>query len=85
MPAEQEEEDLGEPALPISDELIDEDMPCLRCSYNLRGLKPVGQCPECGARIEKTVAYVMQRVLCPSCLRPNHPTSAMCVHCNAPI
>jgi hypothetical protein len=24
------------------------DVPCLRCHYNLRGVDPSGQCPECG-------------------------------------
>ena len=24
------------------------DVPCLRCRYNLRGVDPQGQCPECG-------------------------------------
>jgi hypothetical protein len=71
--------------VPLSDELIDADMPCLRCGYNLRGLKPVGQCPECGSRIEKTVDYVMARILCPVCMGPNHPTAAVCVHCKSPI
>jgi hypothetical protein len=71
--------------LPISDDLIDEDMPCLRCSYNLRGLRPAGNCPECGAAISKTVAYVMQRVLCPVCFAPNHPSVALCGQCRSPI
>ena len=30
---------------------IDSDAPCGRCGYNLRGLSPDGQCPECGAPI----------------------------------
>jgi hypothetical protein len=27
---------------------IDQDVPCLECRYNLRGLDPAGRCPECG-------------------------------------
>jgi hypothetical protein len=30
---------------------IDSDTPCRKCGYNLRGLNPAGQCPECGAAI----------------------------------
>lgn len=71
--------------LPISAELIDEDMPCIRCAYNLRGLKPDGRCPECGAPIEETIDYVMQRVLCPACLAPNHPSMAVCLVCGSPL
>ena len=77
--------DAGGDEAPVSDELIEADMPCLRCGYNLRGLKPVGQCPECGARIEKTVEYVMARILCPVCMGPNHPTAAICIHCKSPV
>jgi hypothetical protein len=31
------------------------DLPCLSCGYNLRSLHLLGQCPECGAPIRKTV------------------------------
>ncbi len=31
--------------------LIDGDFPCAQCSYNLRGLRYGGSCPECGAPI----------------------------------
>ncbi len=31
---------------------IEADMPCARCGYNLRGLKPDGLCPECGTAID---------------------------------
>jgi hypothetical protein len=31
------------------------DVPCLRCGYNLRGLAPDGQCPECGHLVHMSV------------------------------
>jgi len=30
---------------------IAHDAHCHRCGYNLRGLKPSGRCPECGAPV----------------------------------
>lgn len=30
---------------------LGEDIPCRRCSYNLRGLRPDGLCPECGTPV----------------------------------
>jgi len=32
--------------------VIEEDRPCRHCEYNLRGLKAVGNCPECGTPID---------------------------------
>jgi hypothetical protein len=32
------------------------DVACLQCSYNLKGLDAGGACPECGARIEASLA-----------------------------
>ncbi len=32
----------------IKDQVISRDLLCTQCSYNLRGLKAGGQCPECG-------------------------------------
>lgn len=31
------------------------DLPCVTCGYNLRGLDPHGQCPECGALISRSL------------------------------
>jgi hypothetical protein len=36
--------------------LINEDLPCIQCGYNLRGLEETGLCPECGSAIEPSVA-----------------------------
>ncbi len=41
---------MTEPADTASNEIA-EDRPCIHCGYNLRGLTPHGQCPECGERI----------------------------------
>ena len=32
--------------------VIEDDRPCRHCEYNLRGLKAVGKCPECGTPID---------------------------------
>ena len=40
----------------IGHRVILEDLSCHRCAYNLRGLRQDGQCPECGAPIEVSVA-----------------------------
>src|SRR5262249_4094272 len=34
---------------------VAEDIPCLRCSYNLRGLSPDRACPECGEPLANSV------------------------------
>jgi hypothetical protein len=34
------------------DDPIDQDMACIVCEYNLRGLSRLGRCPECGTPIE---------------------------------
>jgi len=34
---------------------IDQDRPCCRCGYDLRGLRPEGRCPECGTVIAATL------------------------------
>lgn len=35
----------------IEDDVIVADLPCVRCTYNLRGLSPKSRCPECGQEI----------------------------------
>jgi hypothetical protein len=78
-------DDALEPDVPEDDEPYDEDFPCIRCGYNLRGLKPSGQCPECGARIRKSLNYASERILCLACMRPVHPSAAVCPNCKTPM
>ena len=42
------------PPQPIfpAEPFISRDVPCHRCTYNLRGLRPDGRCPECGAPVQ---------------------------------
>lgn len=35
---------------------IEHNRPCTRCGYNLKGLAPGGQCPECGAPIRARIS-----------------------------
>ncbi len=37
--------------------LIETDLPCPMCDYNLRGLRYGGNCPECGERIRKETEF----------------------------
>ncbi len=34
---------------------LDHSIGCLRCGYDLRGLDPAGDCPECGLTIEHSL------------------------------
>lgn len=64
---------------------IDESLPCVRCGYDLRGLSENGRCPECGARIRLSLHFVNERIMCPTCMAPNHPSVAVCSNCKSPI
>jgi len=55
--------------------MINRDLPCLKCQYNLRGLSPDGLCPECGHSIRDSIneshkwrpglaVYVSLEILC---------------------
>ena len=35
---------------------VEEDVRCAACGYNLRGLAPDGNCPECGAEVPPSIA-----------------------------
>ncbi len=35
--------------------IVDRDIPCASCGYNLRSLKIAGVCPECGVAVNRTV------------------------------
>lgn len=49
----------GRPAPPplVSEarDLATQDVPCRHCGFNLRGLSPQGNCPECGAPIQRSL------------------------------
>lgn len=45
------------------------DLPCRRCSYNLRGLRREGDCPECGTPIALSLQGDLLRFADPSWLR----------------
>lgn len=47
--------DDGPQRIAAAERLASKDVPCLRCGYNLRGLKPEGVCPECGATIQRSL------------------------------
>jgi hypothetical protein len=61
------------------------DCPCIRCGYNLRTLLPDINCPECGCPVSRTLNLIEQRVLCPTCLAPVHPSATNCPRCDSPL
>jgi hypothetical protein len=43
--------------------VIGDDVPCMKCGYNLRTLAADGKCPECGANVAMSVQEKMRRAL----------------------
>jgi acyl carrier protein len=39
------------PAYPVRDGVLVGDVACVGCQYNLRGLEPFTNCPECGTEV----------------------------------
>ena len=39
----------------IPPDLANQDVPCLNCGYNLRGLSPTSRCPECSALVQRSL------------------------------
>ncbi len=64
---------------------LDRDLPCVKCGRNLRGLEITANCPHCGAPVRKTLAFALQRILCPACATPNHPSQPSCRNCGASL
>ncbi len=46
----------GSESVRLAEILESHDVACARCGYNLRGLDPRGRCPECGTRVDRSVA-----------------------------
>lgn len=42
-------------------QIVDKDLPCEKCSYNLRGLNKESLCPECGFSIPETIILGIRR------------------------
>ena len=49
--------DTPQPLDPLSPpiDLAETDLPCRNCSFNLRGLSPESNCPECGTPIWRSI------------------------------
>lgn len=43
--------------------VIERDLVCIQCGYNLRGLAPQQNCPECGGAIERSIAFWREPIL----------------------
>jgi hypothetical protein len=63
-------------ALPIR-----HDLPCIKCKYNLRGLRDGDRCPECGEAVGHTLDEIESNVLCTGCMAPNLASDVKCRVC----
>ena len=52
-----------------ADSPISQDMPCVACGYNLRGLRTEGVCPECATPVSRSELGVLLRYSNPAWLR----------------
>lgn len=41
----------------MAEMVIDSDVPCVKCGYNLRGLRHGGLCPECGMSVQYSLTH----------------------------
>jgi hypothetical protein len=44
-----------QPIGPVTPAVVEADIPCRKCAYNLRGLPTTGKCPECGTDVALSV------------------------------
>ncbi len=44
---------------------LQQDLPCVRCGYNLRGQFQYGNCPECETRVKRSLSGSLLRVAAP--------------------
>lgn len=57
-----------DPAAPPPVNVVGDETPCSRCGYSLRGLPIVGQCPECGWPVQRSLAGNLLRYADPTYL-----------------
>lgn len=61
---------LGAPSIALDAAgLIDEDIPCRRCGYNLKTLSPESKCPECGTSVSRSIHGDLLRFADPDWVR----------------
>jgi len=62
---------MSSPGSPIPPPLVsvEQDRPCVRCSYNLKGLPTTGSCPECGTPIQDSLRGILLHFASPEYLK----------------
>lgn len=53
---------------PLAAQYLDQDTPCRRCGYNLRGLSELGRCPECNGPVILSLLPAQLAVIDPECV-----------------